>query len=111
MNELTAGLLAAPVVLLLAVGLIPSRRANAAAQPLGRLTMLLTGLMLLGSLAAAVRVVTGGPIDAAFLRSGSPVPFCLGVYVDALAVVMMVLMVRDCSAAGRKPETGPSLNW
>lgn len=92
MNWLPAGLLAAPVVSLLAVGLIPSRRANGVALLCGWLTTILASVSLLTSLAAAVPVMAVGPIDAAFLRWTSPVPICLGVHVDAIAVVMMTLI-------------------
>jgi len=89
---LPAGLLAAPLVSLLALGLIPNRRVNGAAQLLGSLTTILAGLALLGSVAAAVHVISVGPIRAAFIRWTSPVPLCLGIHVDAVAVVMMMLI-------------------
>lgn len=92
MNCLSAGLLAAPVVSMIALGLIPNRRANGAAQLLGWLTLSLTGLVLLVSLATAVQVMTFGPMDYAFIRWTSPVPICLGVHVDAVTVVMTTLI-------------------
>lgn len=92
MNWLPPGLLAAPVLSLLALGLVPSRRANRSVRPFGWLTTILAGLSLLMSLAAAVHVMTVGPIDAALVRWIWPVPFCLGVHVDAIAVVMMTLI-------------------
>lgn len=92
MNWLPPTLLAAPVLALLAIGLIPNRRANRAAQMFGWLTTFLAGGSLLLSLAAAFQVMTVGPIDAAWIRWNSPVPFCLGVHVDAIAVVMMTLI-------------------
>jgi NAD(P)H-quinone oxidoreductase subunit 5 len=92
MNWLPPGLLAAPVISLLALGLIPSRRANGMARPFGWLTTILASVSLLISLAAAVQVITVGPIDATFIQWTSPVPFCLGVHVDAIAIVMMTLI-------------------
>lgn len=89
MNWLSPGLLAVPVVSLLALGLIPGR-----GKPLafGRLTMLLSGLACLGSVAGLLRVMAVGPLEATFLRGTWPVPLCLGVYVDAVSVVMMALI-------------------
>lgn len=92
MNWLPPSLLAAPVLSLLAVGLIPSRRANAAGPVFGWMTTILASGSLLLSLAAAIQVMTLGPIDATLIRWTSPVPFCLGVYLDAMAVVMMTLI-------------------
>jgi NAD(P)H-quinone oxidoreductase subunit 5 len=89
MNWLSPGLLAVPVVSLLALGLIPGR---GAALAFGRLTTLLSGLACLGSVAGLIRVIAVGPLDATFLRWTSPVPFCLGIYVDAVSVVMMGLI-------------------
>lgn len=91
-NSLPWGLLAAPVVSLLAVGLIPSRRANSAAQLCGWLTSILAGLMLLVSGAAAVHVLTVGPIHTTLIRWSSPVPICLGLHIDSVSVVMMTLI-------------------
>lgn len=92
MNWLPPGLLAAPVVALIALGLIPSRRANEAAQRIGWLTTILVSVSLLISLAAAVQVMTEGPIDAAFVRWTWPIPISLGIHVDAITVVMMTLI-------------------
>lgn len=92
MNWLSSGVLAAPAVTLLAFGLIPSRRANHQPQLWGWLTTIMASVSLLISLAAAVHVTTTGSIDAAFIRWTSPVPFCLGVHVDEIAVIMMILI-------------------
>lgn len=92
MNWLPPALLAVPVLVLLAIGLIPNRRANGAAQMFGWLTTILAGGSLLLSLVAALQVMTDGPMDAAWIRWDSPVPFSLGVHVDAVAVVMMTLI-------------------
>lgn len=89
MSWLSPGLLAVPVISLLALGLIPGR---GAALAFGRLTTLLCGLACLGSVAGLVRVIAVGPLDATFVRWTSPVPFCLGIYVDAVSVVMMTLI-------------------
>ena len=93
MNWLPPGVLAAPVVIAAgsrADSQSPSEWSGA--QLLGWLTTILASLALLVSVAAVVQVMTVGPIDAAFLRWKSPVPFCLGVHVDAVAVVMMTLI-------------------
>jgi len=92
MNWFPPGLLAAPVLTLLVVGLLPGRRRSPATLLRGWLTAIPVGMALLLSLAAAVRVVTVGPIDASFVRCISPIDFCLGVHVDTIAVVMMVLV-------------------
>lgn len=92
MNWLPPGLLVAFPLFLLALGLVPSRRANGAAHLFGGLTTILAGVSLLVSLAAAVQVMTAGPIDAVFIRWTSPVPFNLGIHVDAIAVVMSTLI-------------------
>jgi len=92
MYWLSVGLLAVPVVSLLSLGFIPSRHANEAARLLGLLTTMLASLALLGSVAAAVHVLSVGPLHATFVRWTSPVPFSLGIYVDAVAVVMMTLI-------------------
>jgi NAD(P)H-quinone oxidoreductase subunit 5 len=92
MNWLPAGLLAAPVVSLLALGLASDRRANQVPRLFGWLTTILAGASLLGSLAAALRVMTEGAIDVAFQRWHSPIHFCLGVHVDAVAALMMTLI-------------------
>ena len=92
MNWLPEGLIAAPVVVLLAIGLIPSRRANGSPQLLGSITTILASLALLGSVAAFFQVMTVGPIDAIFFGWISPFPVSLGIYVDAVAVVMMTLI-------------------
>ena len=92
MNWFPPGLLAAPVLTLLVLGLLPGRRWNPAMLPGGWLTALPIGMALLLSLAAAVQVVVVGPIDASFVRWDSPIDFCLGVHVDTVAVVMMVLV-------------------
>ena len=65
---------------------------DAGALRMGQLTLICSSLSLLISLAAAVQVITAGPIDATFVQWTDPVPFCLGVHVDAIAVVMMVLI-------------------
>ena len=65
---------------------------DAAALRLGQFTIICASLSLLISLAAAVQVITTGPIDASFIQWTDPVPFCLGVHVDAIAVVMMTLI-------------------
>lgn len=92
MNWLLPGLLVAPVISLFALGLIPSRRANAAAPLFGWLTTTVAGLTFLASLAAGVHVITAGPIDYSFAEWTSPIPFCLGIHVDAVTVVMMTLI-------------------
>lgn len=92
MASLSWGLLAVPVGLLLTIGLVPNRRANAAASLFGWMTILLAGLMLLASVAAAAFVLTVGPIQGAFIRWNTPIPVCLGLHVDAVAVVMMMLV-------------------
>ncbi|MEZ6056121.1 MAG: proton-conducting transporter membrane subunit [Planctomycetaceae bacterium] len=92
MTWLPPALLAAPVIALLALGLVPSRKANEAARLVGRLTTFLAGFSLLVSIAAAVRVVTLGPMDAVFLQWTAPVPIAVGFHVDAVAVVMMTLI-------------------
>lgn len=92
MNGLLPSLLVAPVVCLLALVFVPSRHANAAAPRLGTLTTLLAGLVFLGALAAGVRVLAEGPVDYSFAAWESPLPFCLGIHIDAVAVVMMTLI-------------------
>ena len=92
MNYFPQVLLIVPVVSLLALGLIPSRRANEAAQRIGRLTTILVSISLLVSLAASFHVMTVGAIDGTFVRCASPIPICLGVHVDAITVVMMTLI-------------------
>lgn len=92
MNWLPPGFLAVPTVSLLALGLFPNRIANGAPRVFGGLTTSLAGVALLVSCAASVQLATTGPIDATFVRWHSPVPVCLGVHVDAVAVVMMALI-------------------
>lgn len=92
MNLLFPILLVVPVISLLAVGLIPTRSANRAARRLGQVTTILAGVSLLAALAAAVQVMAVGPIVATFLQWTWGVPFCLGVHVDGVAVVMMSLI-------------------
>lgn len=92
MNWLLPGLLAASVVWLLVFGLIPSRYAVGAPTLLGRLTSLVASLALLMSLAAGIQVLSAGAIDYSFVQSNSPIPFCLGVHIDSVAVVMMTLI-------------------
>ena len=65
---------------------------DAAALRMGQLTIIFTSLSLLISLVAAVQVISTGPIDASFIQWTDPVPFCLGVHVDAITVVMMMLI-------------------
>ena len=89
---LPPGLLGVLVISLLALGLISNRRANGAPRTLGWLTIILAGLAWLGSVAMAVRVFLGGPVDATFLRWTAPIPFCLGFHIDAIAAVMMMLI-------------------
>lgn len=92
MNWLAPALLVAPVVSLLALGLMPGRKANTAPQLCGWLTTVLAGLSLLAAAGAAVQVMIAGPVDATLLRWTAPVPFCLGVHIDAVAVVMLTLI-------------------
>lgn len=92
MNWLPPSLLAASVLSLLAVGLIPNRRANGLPHLLGWLTTILVSGSLLVSLVAALQVMTVGPIDTTLIQWTSPVPLCLGVHIDAIAVVMMTLI-------------------
>jgi len=92
MTWLLPGLLVAPVVSLFCLGLIPSGRANPVAPLFGWLTTLVAGLAFLVSLAAGVHVITTGPMDYSVVELKSPVPFCLGVHVDAVTVVMMTLI-------------------
>jgi NAD(P)H-quinone oxidoreductase subunit 5 len=92
MTWLFPGLLVAPVVSLIGLGLIPSRRANAAAPLIGWVTTVVAGLALLASLAAGVHVIVEGPIDYSFAEWKAPVPFCLGIHIDAVAVVMITLI-------------------
>ncbi len=92
MNWLLPGLLAAPVVSLLGFGLIPHRHAVGAPTLLGRLTFLVAGLALLMSLVAGIHLIFEGPLDYSFVQSNSPIPFCLGLHIDSLAVVMMTLI-------------------
>lgn len=92
MNWLPPSLLITPVVLLLSLGLIPSRRANHAPLLLGWLTTMVAGLAFLFSLVAASQVIITGPMNYSFTESKSPVPVCLGVHVDSVAVVMMALI-------------------
>ncbi len=92
MNGLLPALLITLVVSLFGLGLIPGRRANHAAPLLGWLTTIVSGLAFIVSLAAGVRVITTEPMDYSFVEWNSPVPFCLGVHVDAVTVVMMALI-------------------
>lgn len=92
MNSLLPGLLAAPVVSLLGLGMIPNRFAVGAATLLGRLTILAAGAALLMSVAAGVHVLSAGALDYSFVQWSSPIPFCLGVHIDSVAVVMMTLI-------------------
>ncbi len=92
MNWLPPGLLAAPAASLIVLGLIPRGRSNGAVGIFGRLTTLLCGLMFLMSIVAAVQVTTSGPVDYVFFRANLPVPVCLGLHIDAIAVVMMTLI-------------------
>ena len=89
MNWLPPGLLAAPAVLLIGLGLVPRGRSNDAAGFFGRLATLLCGAMFLMSVPTAVLVTMYGPMDYTFVRWNLPVPICLGIHVDAVAVVMM----------------------
>lgn len=92
MNWLPPGLLAAPVVGLVAHGLIPGRLARGDSRFSAKLTTALAGTALLASCAAALQVAVVGPVDASFVRWHGPIPVCLGVYLDAVAVVMMALV-------------------
>jgi NAD(P)H-quinone oxidoreductase subunit 5 len=92
MNWVPPGLLVAPAVSLIVLGLVPRGNANGAARLFGRLVTLLSGLALLMSVAAAVQVTSAGPIDHVFVRWMSPIPISLGVHVDAIAIVMMALV-------------------
>lgn len=92
MNWLLPHLLAAHVLALIGIGLIPSRRANAAATLLGRLTTIVAGSAFLAALAAGAHVLTVGPMDYSFAEWKSPFPFCLGVHIDAVTVVMLLLI-------------------
>jgi NAD(P)H-quinone oxidoreductase subunit 5 len=91
-NWLPPTLLAAPAVSLLVLGLIPSRRSMGGSRRLSLLATILTGLSLLTSVAAAVLVLTVSPIDASLIRFAWPIPLSIGVYADAITVVMMCLI-------------------
>ena len=92
MNWLPPGLLAAPAVLLIGLGLVPRGRSNDAAGFFGRLATLLCGAMFLMSVPTAVLVTMYGPMDYTFVRWNLPIPVCLGIHVDAVAVIMMSLI-------------------
>ncbi len=93
MNWLIPSLLVAPVVALLAAGLVPaSGRADRAVALFGWWARTFTGLALLAAIAAGVQVITVGPMDYSFVEWKSPIPFCLGVHIDAITVIMMTLI-------------------
>jgi NAD(P)H-quinone oxidoreductase subunit 5 len=92
MNWLLPVVLVACVLSLFLLGLVPSRRANQMAPLFGWLTTMVAGLACLVSLAMGVQVITTGPIGYSFVEWKSPVSFCLGIHVDAVAVVMLTLI-------------------
>lgn len=92
MNWLIPSLIATPIALLLANGLLSGRSVNKHPLLYGRLTVYLCLGASLSSLVAALHLFKRGPIDATLFEWMWPVPVCLGLHVDALAVVMMALI-------------------
>ena len=92
MNWLAPVTLTTATALLLGLGLAPCSGSRGAARVRGRWTTLLIGLALLASLATAVVVTTTGPMDIAWVRFNTALPFCLGAYIDSLTVVMTTLI-------------------
>ena len=86
------GLVAAPPLLLLGAGLIPSRWANRHVSAMRRSTVVLLAAVLSLSAMATALLVRQGPLDAVLWRLPGPLPLNLGVYFDSLAAVMLLLI-------------------
>ena len=79
-------------LLLLCLGLIPDKWANAHVRQMRTLSMMFATTAFALGLAVTASVAWLGPIDWKLFGGNSPIPFSLGVYVDHLATVMLLLI-------------------
>ena len=92
MESWYAWLVAAPPLLFLGTGMIPSRWANRHVGVMRRWVVWLAAGCLGLSAAAAGMLVRHGVLDVALLQWTWPLPLNLGVYFDSLAAVMLLLI-------------------
>ncbi|SFJ57420.1 proton-conducting transporter transmembrane domain-containing protein [Planctomicrobium piriforme] len=83
---------AAPPLLLLACGLVPSRWADRHLAVMRRASVGLALLAFALSVTAGVLLAIAGPLDSTFVQWSRPIPLSLGVYVDSLSAIMLVLI-------------------
>jgi NAD(P)H-quinone oxidoreductase subunit 5 len=90
-NALTisAGL---PAVLFLVAGLVPAVLADRRPRSMRAAVVGLAGVAVAAAVLSAALLAAGGPVDRKFWTAPGPVPVDLGVFVDALTVVMLLLV-------------------
>jgi NAD(P)H-quinone oxidoreductase subunit 5 len=90
-NALTisAGL---PAVLFLLAGLVPAVLADRRPRSMRAAVVGLAGVAVAAAVLSAALLAAGGPVDRKVWTAPGPVPVDLGVFVDALTVVMLLLV-------------------
>lgn len=113
------GGLAAMICGLLLLGAIPSRLANRHPRRMGWMTITCSGLALAASLTCALPLARTGVIDATWLHLARPLPLQVGLYLDAVSLLMtgvisllgMVIARYSLTYLSGEPRQGQFFRW
>ncbi len=92
MIQLMSSIPAAIPLLLLAAGLTPTIWANRHVSVMRTAVVLLTSITFCMSVVTALMFAYWGRLDGVFFQIERPIPMSVGVYVDGIAVVMLILI-------------------
>jgi NAD(P)H-quinone oxidoreductase subunit 5 len=92
MSLFLSALAAAPSVLLMAIGLVPTGWANRNVRPFRQGVTVLLMLAFTAYAVAAGLLIAHGPIDLSWVTWTWPLPLNLGVYFDSLSAIMTLLI-------------------